>query len=72
MVASTGKRNPWRGGTLGEAAAKPYEPRPSCPRYEGIVRRRDKSRTPVAVNSILTIAVHPLSDPAAHFIDLGA
>ena len=41
-------------------------------RYKRIARRRGKQRALVAVgNSILTIAWHLLSDPAAHFTDLG-
>ena len=41
-------------------------------RYKRIVRRRGKQRALVAVgNSILVIAWHLLSDPAAHFTELG-
>lgn len=42
-------------------------------RYRRIARRRGKKRAIVAVGrSILTIIWHLLSDPDAHFIDLGA
>ena len=41
-------------------------------RYRRVVKRRGKKRALVAVdNSILTITWHLLSDPAAHFTDLG-
>jgi transposase len=41
-------------------------------RYGRIARRRGKKRAIVAVGcSILTIVWHLLSDPDAHFIDLG-
>jgi transposase len=41
-------------------------------RYHRLARRRGKQRALVAVgNSILTIALHLLSDPNAHFTDLG-
>ena len=41
-------------------------------RYRRIVKRRGKKRALVAVgNSILTICWHLLSDPGAHFTDLG-
>ncbi len=60
-AATTGKGNPWLGGTIGEAAT-------------GAARTssRGKKRALVAVgNSILTICWHLLSDPGAHFTDLG-
>jgi transposase len=42
-------------------------------RYRRIARRRGKKRAIVAVGrSILVIAWHLLSDPEAHFHDLGA
>jgi transposase len=72
-AASTGKGNPWLGGTLGEAAAGAARTKTFlASRYKRIVRRRGRQRALVAVgNSILTIAWHLLSDPAAHFTDLG-
>lgn len=42
-------------------------------RYRRIARRRGKKRAIVVVGrSLLTIIWHLLSDPDAHFIDLGA
>jgi transposase len=72
-AAATGKGNPWLGGTLGEAAAGAARTKTFlASRYKRIVRRRGKQRALVAVgNSLLTIAWHLLSDPAAHFTDLG-
>ena len=72
-TATTGKGNPWLGGTLGEAAAGAARTKTFlASRYKRIARRRGKNRAVVAVgNSILTITWHLLSDPAAHFTDLG-
>src|SRR5690348_2309880 len=72
-AAATGKGNPWLGGTLGEAAAGAARTKTFlASRYKRIVRRRGRQRALVAVgNSLLTIAWHLLSDPAAHFTDLG-
>ena len=72
-AASTGKGNPWLGGTLGEAAAGAARTKTFlASRCKRIVRRRGKNRALVAVgNSILTITWHLLSDPAARFTDLG-
>jgi transposase len=72
-AASTGKGNPWLGGTLGEAATGAARTKTFlASRYKRIVRRRGKQRALVAVgNSILTIIWHLLSDPAARFTDLG-
>jgi transposase len=72
-AAATGKGNPWLGGTLGEAATSAARTKTFlASRYKRIVRRRGKQRALVAVgNSLLTIAWHLLSDPAAHFTDLG-
>ena len=72
-AAATGKGNPWLGGTLGEAAAGAARTKTFlASRYKRIARRRGKNRAVVAVgNSILTITWHLLSDPAAHFTDLG-
>ena len=42
-------------------------------RYRRLARRRGKKRALVAVgNSVLTIVWHLLSDPQAHYRDLGA
>jgi transposase len=72
-AATAGKGNPWLGGTLGEAATSAARTKTFlASRYKRIVRRRGKQRALVAVgNSILTIIWHLLSDPAAHFTDLG-
>jgi transposase len=72
-ASTTGRGNPWLGGTLGEAAAGAARIKTFlAARYKRIVKRRGKKRALVAVgNSILTIAWHLLSDPAAHFTDLG-
>jgi transposase len=71
---ATGKGNPWLGGALGEAAAGAARTRTFLgSRYHRLARRRGKQRALVAVgNSLLTIAYHLLSDPDAHFTDLGA
>jgi transposase len=70
---STGKGNPWLGGTLGEAAMGAARTRTFLgSRYHRLARRRGKQRALVAVgNSLLTIAYHLLSDPDARFSDLG-
>ena len=72
-AAVTGKGNPWIGGTIGEAAAGAARTKTFlASRYRRIARRRGKKRALVAVgNSILVIAWHLLSDPAARFADLG-
>jgi len=72
-AATTGQGNPWLGGTLGEAAISAARTKTFlASRYKRIVRRRGKNRALVAVgNSLLTITWHLLSDPAAHFTDLG-
>ena len=72
-AASTGKGNPWLGGTLGEAAASAARTKTFlASRYRRLARRRGKQRALVAVgNSILTICWHLLSDPDARFTDLG-
>jgi transposase len=72
-AATTGQGNPWLGGTIGEAAAGAARTKTFlASRYKRIVKRRGKKRALVAVgNSILVIAWHLLSDPAAHFTDLG-
>ncbi len=70
---TTGKGSPWIAGTLGEAAMGAARTKTFLgSRYHRLARRRGKQRALVAVgNSILTIAWHLLSDPAARFTDLG-
>jgi transposase len=70
---STGKGSPWVGGTLGEAGIGAARTKTFLgSRYHRLARRRGKQRALVAVgNSILVIAWHLLSDPDAHFTDLG-
>jgi transposase len=70
---STGKGNPWIAGTLGEAAMGAARTKTFLgSRYHRLARRRGKQRALVAVgNSILTIAYYLLSNPEAHFADLG-
>jgi transposase len=70
---STGKGNPWLGGTLGEAAIGAARTKTFLgSRYHRIARRRGKQRALVAVgNSQLVIAWHLLSDAQARFTDLG-
>ncbi len=70
---STGKGNPWIAGTLGEAAIGAARTKTFLgSRYHRLARRRGKQRALVAVgNSILTITYYLLSDPGAHFTDLG-
>ena len=72
-AAATGKGNPWLGGTLGEAAIGAARTSTFlAARYKRVVKRRGKKRALVAVgNSILVICWHLLSDPDAHFTDLG-
>ena len=71
--ATTGKGNPWLGATLGEAAISAARTKTFLSaRYHRLARRRGKQRALVAVgNSILVIAWHLLSNPDAHFTDLG-
>ncbi len=72
-AATTGQGNPWLGGTIGEAATSSARTSTFlAARYKRIVKRRGKKRALIAVgNSILTICWHLLSDPGAHFTDLG-
>ncbi len=72
-AAATGKGNPWLGGTIGEAAISAARTSTFlAARYKRVVKRRGKKRALVAVgNSILAIVWHLLSDPDAHFTDLG-
>jgi transposase len=71
---STGHGNPYLGRVLGEAAVAASKTDTFLgERYRPIARRRGKKRAIVAVGrSILVIAWHLLSDPEAHFHDLGA
>ena len=70
---TTGKGNPWIGGTLGEAVIGAARTKTFLgSRYHRLARRRGKRRALVAVgNSLLVIAYHLLSDPGARFTDLG-
>jgi len=70
----TGKGNPYLKGALGEAAAAAARTDTFLgERYRRIVKRRGKLKALVAVaRSILVIAWHLLTDPAARFRDLGA
>jgi transposase len=70
---TTGKGNPWLASTLGEAGIGAARTKTFLgARYHRLARRRGKQRALVAVgNSILTIAYYLLSDPDAHFTDLG-
>jgi transposase len=71
---STGHGNPYLARVLGEAAVAASKTNTFLgERYRRIARRRGKRRAIVAVGrSILVIAWHLLSDPEAHFHDLGA
>lgn len=70
---TTGRGNPWIGGTIGEAAMGAARTKTFLgSRYHRLARRRGKQRALVAVgNSVLVIAWHLLSDPGARFTDLG-
>jgi transposase len=70
---TTGKGNPWLASTLGEAGIGAARTKTFLgSRYHRLARRRGKQRALVAVgNSLLVIAWHLLSDPGAHFTDLG-
>ena len=72
----TGKKNQgdtWLRGSLGQAATNAARTATFLgERYGRIARRRGKAKAQVAVaRSILIIIWHLLSDPAAHFTDLG-
>ncbi|WP_248965780.1 IS110 family transposase [Sphaerisporangium perillae] len=71
---ATGHGNRYLARTLGEAAVVVGRTDTFLgERYRRIVRRKGKKRAIVAVGrSILVIIWHLLSDPEAHFIDLGA
>jgi transposase len=67
-------RQPYPARVLGEVAVAASKTDPFLgERYRRIARRRGKRRAIVAVGrSILVLAWHLLSDPEAHFHDLGA
>ncbi|MCO6000256.1 hypothetical protein [Actinoallomurus rhizosphaericola] len=71
--ATTGKGNPWLGGTLGEIAIGASRTHTFLgARYKRIARRRGKKRALVATgNSALTIVYHLLADPDTDDQDLG-
>jgi len=71
---ATGHGNRYLASVLGEAAISASRTDTFLgERYRRIARRRGKKRALVAVGrSILTIVWHLLSDPDAHFHDLGA
>jgi hypothetical protein len=71
---STGHGNPYLARVLGEAAVAASKTNTFLgERYRRIARRRGKKPAIVAVGrSILVIAWHLLSNPQAHFHDLGA
>lgn len=71
---ATGHGNRYLARTLGEAAAVVGRSDTFLgERYRRIARRKGRKRALVAVGrSILVIIWHLLSDPEAHFIDLGA
>src|SRR5215212_7096025 len=71
---STGHGNPYLARVLGEAAVAASKTDTFLgEHYRRIARRRGKRRAIVAVGrSILVIVWHLLSDPTAHFHDLGA
>ena len=70
---STGKGNPWIGGTLGEIVIGASRTHTFlAERYRRLARRRGKKRAIVGTgNTVLTIAYHLLSDPTARYTDLG-
>src|SRR6266849_3473121 len=70
----TGKGNPYLKGVLGEAATAAAKTNTFLgERYRRIVKRRGKLKALVAVaRSILVIIWNLLTDPAAHYRDLGA
>jgi transposase len=71
--ASAGKGNPWLAATLGEIVTAAARTDTFLgERYHRIARRRGKRRAIVATgNSVLTIIWNVLSDPGAHYHDLG-
>ena len=73
-AGATGHGNPYLARALGEAAVGAARTNTFLgERYRRIARRRGKKKAVVAVGrSILTIIWHLLSDPDAHFHDLGS
>jgi transposase len=71
---ATGRGDPWLGAALGEAVINAARTRSFLgERYRRLARRRGKNKALVAVgNSMLTVIWHLLSDPDAHYRDLGA
>jgi len=71
---STGHGDPYLASVLGEAAISASRTDTFLgERYRRIARRRGKKKAIVAVGrSILVIVWHLLSDPEAHFHDLGS
>ena len=71
---ATGHGNPYLARMLGEAAVSAAGTDTFLgERYRRIARRRGKKKAVVAVGrSILVIIWHLLSDPEAHFVDLGS
>jgi transposase len=69
-----GKGNRWLAGTLGRIVFSLGKSNTFLgERYRRIARRRGKSKALVAAgNSVLTVIYQLLSDPQAHFHDLGA
>jgi transposase len=70
---ASGHGDPWLAAALGEAAIVAARSRTFLgERYRRLTRRRGKKKALVAVgNSMLTIIWHLLSNPDAHFEDLG-
>lgn len=70
---ATGRGNPWLAGTLGEVVAALSRTDTFLgARYRRLAKRRGRQRAIVATgNSVLTVIWHLLSDPDAHFQDLG-
>lgn len=71
---ATGRGDPWLGAALGEAVINAARTRSFLgERYRRLARRRGKNKALVAVgNSMFTVVWHLLSDPEAHYEDLGA
>ncbi|HZA16193.1 MAG TPA: IS110 family transposase, partial [Pseudonocardiaceae bacterium] len=71
--STTGYGNRYLARALGEAAVSAGKTNTFLgERYRRIAKRRGKKRAIVAIGrSILVIVWHLLSDPQAHFIDLG-
>lgn len=71
---ATGHGDPWLASALGDAVIAAARTRSFLgERYRRLSRRRGKKKALVATgNSMLTIIWHLLSDPDAHYQDLGA